>query len=115
MYAFGFQFILMTLRVQLSGVTLDRFNPFRRTSILTWAVLSAHIAHVFLFGTSFMDESLMYLILSIMSFVSLLHFVVSVAGELRSILGINLLTMTKKQREVAKQKVLEASKVKGSH
>ena len=62
-----------------------------------------------------MDESLMYLILSIMSFVSLLHFVVSVAGELRSILGINLLTMTKKQREVAKQKVLEASKVKGSH
>jgi hypothetical protein len=83
MYAFGFQFILMTLRVQLSGVTLDRFNPFRRTSILTWAVLSAHIIHVFLFGTSFMDESLMYLILSLMSFVSLLHFVVSVAGELR--------------------------------
>jgi hypothetical protein len=62
-----------------------------------------------------MDESLMYLILSIMSFVSLLHFVVSVAGELRSILCINLLTMTKKEREVAKQKVLEASKVKGSH
>ena len=85
MYAFGFQFILMALRIQLSGVTRERFNPFRRTTIITWAVLISHILHVRAFGDSFMDEALMYILLDILSF-----------GALKSILGINLLSLTQK-------------------
>jgi hypothetical protein len=38
-YAFGFNFIMIALRVQYSGVTMERFNPFRRTILLTWALL----------------------------------------------------------------------------
>lgn len=97
MYAYGFQFILMTLRIQLSGVTLDKFNPFRRTTLVTWAALIAHIIHVQLYGVSFMDETLMYLILDIVSFISLAHFIYYVTKELQAILGINLLTLTEKQ------------------
>ena len=95
MYAFGFQFILMTLRVQLSGVTLEKFNVFRRTSLITWAVLLSHIIHVHLYGVGFMNEALMYLLLDVLSFASLMHFVVNVTWELSTILNINLLTMTK--------------------
>jgi hypothetical protein len=97
MYAFGFQFILMALRIQLSGVTQEKFNPFRRTSILTWAVLISHIIHVKLNGVSFMNEALMYLILDILSFLALAHFIINVQHELKTILGINLLTLTDKQ------------------
>jgi hypothetical protein len=75
MYAFGFQFIMMALRIQLSGVTRERFNPYRRTTVITWTVLIAHIVHVKLFGTSLMTESLMYLILDVLSFAALIHFI----------------------------------------
>jgi len=79
MYAFGFQFILMTLRVQLSGVTHDKFNPFRRTTLITWAVLISHIIYVKIYDKAFMCEALMYLCIDILSFISLMHFVVNVA------------------------------------
>lgn len=97
MYAFGFQFILMALRIQLSGVTRERFNPFRRTSIITWAILISHIVHVRFFGVPFMNEALMYLLLDILSFAALIHFIVNVTFELKTTLGINLITLTKKQ------------------
>lgn len=97
MYAFGFQFILMALRTQLSGVTQERYNPFRRTSIITWVVLISHILSVRLTGDTFMNEALMYLGLDILSFGSLAHFIVCVTIELTTILDINLLTLTKKQ------------------
>lgn len=94
MYAFGFQFILMALRIQLSGVTREVFSPFRRTSLFAWVVLSAHTFSVWTTGASFMDEALMYLILDVVTGLSLLHFIVHVSYELKTILGINLLTMT---------------------
>ena len=78
-------------------MTHEKFNPFRRSTILTWAILLAHLVHVSLFGKSFMDEATMYLFLDILSFASLLHFIFSVTKELQSILKINLLTMTKAQ------------------
>ena len=109
MYAFGFQFILMAFRLQLSGVTHDIFNPFRRTSLITWAVLIAHILSVTINGAGFMSEPLMYLLLAIISSTSLAHFVYNVADELTTILGINLLTMTEKQ--LAAQPQLEAEEL----
>lgn len=94
MYAFGFQFILMALRIQLSGVTREVFVPFRRTSVFAWIVLLGHSVSVWCTGEAFMDEALMYLILDVVSGLSLLHFIVNVSYELTTILGINLLTLT---------------------
>jgi hypothetical protein len=99
MYAFGFQFILMALRIQLSGVTREVFNSYRRTSLFTWFVLIAHIISVKTTGHGFMDEPLMYLILDVVSGLSLAHFIWNVQLELKTILGINLLSLTKEQME----------------
>ena len=110
MYAFGFQFILMTLRVQLSGVTHEKFNPFRRTTLLTWAVLISHLVHVYIYGTPFMNEATMYLVIDIMSFASLAHFFINVTTELTTILGINLLTLT--TRQLALQPALKLAELK---
>lgn len=112
MYAFGFQFIMMALRIQLSGVTREKFNPFRRTSILTWGILIAHILHVQAYGTPFMNEALMYLILDIVSFIALMHFIINVQYEFKTILGINLLTLTPKQ--LALQPELERKEQKAA-
>jgi len=94
MYAFGFQFILMTLRAQLSGVIQERFNPFRKTSLIAWVVLAAQILHVWATGSSLMDEPTMYLGLDLSTGVALVHFIFFAARELMLILEINLLTMT---------------------
>jgi hypothetical protein len=94
MYTFGFQYILLALRFQLAGVTQERFNPFRRTTILTWAVLIAQVLHVRVKGTTLMDEGVMYGALALASFLTLAHFIYNVTIELRDILGINLLTLT---------------------
>ena len=95
----------MTLRVQLSGVTYEKFNPFRRTTLITWAVLISHIFHVIYYGQSFMHEPTLYLALGVLSFFSLGHFIWCVTTELSDILGINILTMTKEQ--LARQPELE--------
>ena len=97
MYAFGFQFILMTLRAQLSGVIQERFNPFRKTSLIAWVVLGAHILHVWATGNALMDEATMYLGLDLSTGVALGHFIYFAARELMEILDINLLSMTQKQ------------------
>jgi hypothetical protein len=83
--------------VQLSGVTHEKFNPFRRTCLLTWALLIANIVFSVYFKKSVIDEPKMYLFLSIVSFLSLIHFIANVLYELKNILGINILTLTDKQ------------------
>jgi hypothetical protein len=64
-----------------------------------------------------MDEALMYLVLDVVSGLSLLHFILHVQNELKTILGINLLTMTPKQiamqgELVKKEKEAEAEALK---
>ena len=112
MYAFGFQFILLTLRVQLSHVIQAKFCPFRRTHMLTWSILLLHLVSVFLFQRSFMDEAIMYLVIDLVSLGSIMHFVVNVIGELSTILDINILTMTAKQVENAKKIALVTAQKK---
>lgn len=96
MYAFGFQFILLSLRIQLSGVTQERFNPFRRTNLICWALLLSQTIFAIKFGKSLMDEPSMYLFIDVFSFLSLAHFILNVIDELKTILGINLLTLNNK-------------------
>lgn len=93
-YAFGFNFILIALRVQYSGVTLERFNPFRRTILLTWALLISQILSTIFLRQSLMYEPTLYLILDLLSFSSLLHMVYNLIKELTQILDINVLTLT---------------------
>jgi hypothetical protein len=101
-YAFGFQFILIALRVQFSGVTLDKFSPFRRTSLLVWSILLSQIFFSVFYGQSLMDEPTLYLILCLISFASIVHMVYYLIKEITTILDINVLTLTKKQLEAQK-------------
>jgi hypothetical protein len=78
----------------LSHVTHDIFNPFRRTTLFSWGLLIANIISVIVYKKSIMDEPLMYLIIDIVTFASLIHFIYNVINELKQILGLNLLTLT---------------------
>lgn len=102
-YAFGFQFILLALRVQFSGVTLDRFSPFRRTSLIVWSALLSQIFFSVWLRHSLMDEPTLYLILALASLAAIVHMVYSLIKELTEILGINVLTLTKRQLEAQKE------------
>lgn len=76
---------------------MDRFNPFRRTSLLVWAILISQIFFTVYFGQSIMDEPTLYLILDLISFASICHMVYYLIEELCTILDINVFTLTQKQ------------------
>jgi hypothetical protein len=40
-YAFGFNFVMVTHRMQYTHVIMEKFNPFRRTVLFTWGLLIA--------------------------------------------------------------------------
>ena len=93
-YSLGFQFVLVCLRMQYSAVTLEKLNPFRRTCLLTWALLIAQIISSVALGQSIMHEPTLYLIIASYSFVSIAHLVYFLVTEMTQILDINVFTLT---------------------
>ena len=55
MYSFGFSFILITFRCMLSGITKHKFNPLRRTFLVTWCTLLAITIWVKVFEPGYLD------------------------------------------------------------
>ena len=96
-YALGGQYLLVTFRMQFSMVTLEKFNPFRRTVLVTWAILIVQIYLSVMYKTSIMDEADLYLIIAIYSFVSVSHLVYFLIDEIKTILNIKLFVIPYKQ------------------
>jgi hypothetical protein len=101
MYSFGFLFVLITLRVMFSGVTFIRFNPIRRTLVLTWIViLTLSLSFTFYdFGyKSSQLKVILYILwaLAVISLSSVTHLIVHVFGELKEILGIRMFRINPK-------------------
>jgi len=97
MYTFGFLFVLVTLRTMLSGLTKHRFNPFRRTLLVSSSVLLSLIAWVHHFNYGLFDAPTVSPVLwglAALSAGSVLHMAVNVLAEIRDIIGIQILTIT---------------------
>ena len=97
-WAFGLQFIIVTIRMQYTHVTLERFNPFRRTVLITWSLLIAQIYFSLVNKQSFMNEANLYLIICIYSTLSLLHMAYFVIDELKNILNVNCFIITRPRK-----------------
>jgi hypothetical protein len=83
--------------MQFTAVTEDKLNPFRRTNLLTWALLIAQTISAVFLNKSIMHEPTLYLIIDVYSFVSIAHLVYYITVEMTEILDINVLTLTEKQ------------------
>ena len=83
---------------------MERYNPFRRTLLFSWALLIAMIASVTLSGQAFMDEPNMYLIICLISGFSMCHLAYFVIDELKEILNINCFIITRPLRGITETK-----------
>lgn len=99
-WAFALQFIIVTIRMQFTHVTLEKFNPFRRTCLLTWSLLIAQIYFSLANKQSFINEADLYLIICIYSGLSLAHLVYFVIDELKEILNVNCFIITRPLRPI---------------
>ena len=98
MYAFGFAFVLVTFRCMLSGITKHRFNPLRRTILVTWVTLLAIIIWVKAFEYGYLDHQARVIaaglwMLALGNLLSVMHMYYHVFSELREILGIQMFSI----------------------
>ena len=99
LYAYSFIYICVTHRMQYTHVTMERFNPFRRTVLLTWGLMLLQTVLTLKTGQGLMDEPTLYLVLAVISFCSMTHLIWYVIDELKEILNINAFIITRPLRE----------------
>jgi hypothetical protein len=87
--------MLVILRMQYTLVTMEKFNPFRRTILVTWSLLIANIIFVLKFNQSLMDEAFIFRIIIAFSVISMSHMILSLISEMKEILGIDLFLIKK--------------------
>jgi len=77
-YAFSFNYAVFIHRMMYTHITQEKFNPFRRTVVLTWGILLAQTFNSIAFGDSLMDEPTLYLILACAGFGAMCHLIIFV-------------------------------------
>jgi hypothetical protein len=104
LYAFSFNFIAVTHRMQYTHVTMEKFNPFRRTVLISWGLLLAQLYFSLVYKESLMDEPTLYLIIDLISFITMVHLIYYVIDELKEILNINAFIITRPLRLIKSSK-----------
>lgn len=73
MTAYGSHFLQGTLRAMISGVTLEVFNPFRRSNILMWILMICNGVSIQIHGVPLIDEFLMICLVNIVGWSCVFH------------------------------------------
>lgn len=79
--AYGGQFIQVMLRLLVSSVVHDIFNPYRRTILLGWTLMALNAAYLMTTGKSFVNEGLLFTAVSALSWGANIHYVYHVLQE----------------------------------
>lgn len=96
MFAFGAHFVQVQLRMLVSSVLADLFNPYRRTILIGWALMAVNALHLLIYGQALINEGLMFLLVSAISCAAIAHFIYHMLHEFCSILDIYVFTIKHK-------------------
>ena len=72
----------------VSSVLADLFNPYRRTILIGWALMAVNAFHLLVYGQVFINEGIMFLLVSAISCAAIAHFIYHMLHEFCSILDI---------------------------
>lgn len=97
MFAYGGQFIQVMLRLLVSSVVHDNYNPYRRTILLGWTLMAINAASLLTYGAPFINEGLLFLAICMLSWGAVFHYVYYVLQEFCSILDIWIFTIKHKK------------------
>ena len=96
MLAYGGQFCQVILRMLVSSVIQDLFNPYRRTILIGWALMAINAAHIMTYGSPLVNEGLVFLTVNLLSWGAIAHYVYYTLQEFCKILNINVFTIKPK-------------------
>ena len=66
----------------------ENFNPYRRTTLIAWALMGINIASFLLKGEALIDEKWMFRGINVMIWSAIAHFSYYIIDELKAIIGI---------------------------
>ena len=103
MLAYGGQFIQVILRILVSNVIQDIYNPYRRTILLGWALMGLNAISLVATGQPAINEGLLFLAINIISWGAVAHYIYYILQEFCAILDINVFTIKHKMVEDGKK------------
>lgn len=103
MMAYGGQFIQVILRILVSNVLGDIYNPYRRTILLGWSLMAINAISLLATRQPFINEGLLFLAINIISWGAVSHYVYYVLQEFCALLDINVFTIKHKMEDSGKK------------
>lgn len=95
-FCFSGQFLQAVLRMIVANASGENFNPYRRTTLIAWGLMSVNIFSFLLFQEALIDEKWLFRGINVMIWSAIAHFAYYVLNELKVVLGINVFTVIPK-------------------
>ena len=86
--AYGGEFLKACLRLMVSNVTHENFNPYRRSTFISWSLLSVNAASLLITDSPMINELWMILAINIVAWSSVAHYTYYVIEDFKRVLGI---------------------------
>ena len=90
LFAFGGQYLQTVLRLLVSDLTSEIFNPYRRTTLLCWSLMLLNGAFMLAKGYVLINEFYLFNAINLITWLAIAHYVYHVLNELCSILNIRM-------------------------
>lgn len=74
----------------------ENFNPYRRTTLIAWGLMSVNIASFAISGKPLINEMWLFRGINIMIWSAVAHFTYHILDELKRIIGIQIFTVVPK-------------------
>lgn len=95
-FCFAGQYLQAVLRMIVANASGENFDPYRRTTLIAWSLMSINIISFYLWEEALINEKWLFRGINVMIWSATAHFTYYVLKELKTILGINIFTVVPK-------------------
>jgi hypothetical protein len=93
LFAFGGQFLQVLLRLLVSDLTSDIFNPYRRTTLLCWSLMLLNGVSMVAKGQPLINEFALFSLINAITWSAIAHYIYHVLNQLCDILNIKIFSI----------------------
>ena len=97
-FCFAGQFLQAVLRMIVANASGEYFNPYRRTTLIAWGLMTVNILAFMTLGEALINEQWLFRGINVMIWSAIAHFAYHVLNELKQILGIRIFHVTPKKQ-----------------
>ena len=94
-WCFSGQFLQGILRLLVANASGENFNPYRRTTLISWGLMIINIVSFAINGHALINEKWLFLFINFIIWSAVAHYTYYVLNELMVILDIYMFTVKK--------------------